>query len=352
MPKILIADSLYPDFLKTVPFNPDGTYAEELKKVMDWQFGTSDFYSRNLSPLGWTTMDVLTNNDPLQELWNRENGTRGRALGHQIDQFQPDVLLLQDLSITWESRHKPKIIAAQCSCRLPEIELVKRCDIIFSSFKFYVPKFAEIGVKCVYLPLAFEPSVLAGEQPARDIDISFVGGLGRDLYWKQGTDTMEAVAAAFGSRFHWYGYGLEYLSQDSPLRACYKGEAWGKTMYSIYQRSKVVVNRHGEITQGMTNNLRCYEATGCGALLVTEHSRNLEELFDFSFEVVGYDAVPNAELGIKAGDAVRRINLLLDMWNSYNMPKAIAAAGQARTLRDHTYQSRMRTVSDTLKGML
>lgn len=339
MPKILIADSLYPDFLRTVPCDPDGTYAGELQKVMGWQFGTSTFYSQNLAQFGWTTMDVLTNHDPLQELWNRENGTRGRALGHQIDQFQPDVLLLQDLSITWESRHKPKLIAAQCSCRLPEIELVKRCDLIFSSFKFYVPKFAEIGVRCEYLPLAFEQSVLTGDQPERDIDISFVGGLGRDLYWKQGTDTMEAVAAAFGPRFHWYGYGLEYLGQDSPLRACYRGEAWGKTMYSIYRRSRVAVNRHGEITQGMMNNLRNFEITGCGAVLLTEYSPNLRDFFTQT-EAIAYASPTDAI------DGIQRLLEIPGMLNRY------AANGQARTLRDHTYQSRMRTVSDTLLSLL
>lgn len=339
--RILIADSLYPDFLRTVPFDPGGTYAGELQKVMDCQFGTSTFYSMNLAKFGWQTMDVLTNHDPLQELWNRENGTRGYALGHQIDQFQPDVLFLQDLSITWESRHRPTLIAAQCSCRLPDIELVTRCNLIFSSFQFYVPKFAEVGVKCVYLPLAFEPSVLVGEQPERYIDISFAGGLGRDLYWKQGTDTMEAIAEAFPNQFFWFGYGVDGLPESSRLRRAYRGPRWGREMYDVYRHSKIVVNRHGEITQGMMNNLRCYEATGCGALLLTEDAPNLRDFFEPN-EAIAYTSPE---------DAVQRIRGFLSEQYA-SVGRGIAANGQARTLRDHTYEKRMGVVSDTLMSLL
>ena len=71
--------------------------------------------------------------------------------------------------------------------------------------------------------------------------------------------------------------------------------------------------------------MRLYEATGVGSLLLTDEGANLSELFEPGREVVTYadvdDLVEKARHYL-AHDEERR---------------AIASAGQARTLRDHTY---------------
>lgn len=333
--KILIADTVYPEFLKTAPVG-DGTYEEELRAFLARQFGTFYAYSRNLTALGHECMDVIANHEQLQELWANETGWHGGdRLESQIAQFQPDVVFLQDLSL-----RVPKgdwLLAAQCSCRPPDT--LPPLDVVFSSLPNLIRRFESSGIRAVYLPLAFEPSVLEGPQPERDIDISFVGGLGRESHWRSGTDTMEAIASAFGERFHWYGYGLDNLPASSALRACYRGPAWGKEMYSIYRRSKIVVNRHGEITEGYANNLRMFEATGCGAMLLTESSENIGRFFYWD-EAATYDS---------PDDAVETIKHFLD---SDKERSEVAIRGQARTLRDHTYAQRMKTVSETLKEML
>jgi spore maturation protein CgeB len=75
--------------------------------------------------------------------------------------------------------------------------------------------------------------------------------------------------------------------------------------------------------------MRLFEATGMGALLLTEAAPNLGELF-----------VPGQEVGTYAGadELVARIRALLD---DEDRRAAIAAAGQRRTLADHTYERRM-----------
>ena len=50
-------------------------------------------------------------------------------------------------------------------------------------------------------------------------------------------------------------------------------------MYKVYGRSKIVINRHGEVAQGFANNMRMFEATGMGALLMTGQSPNLSDFF-------------------------------------------------------------------------
>ncbi len=343
--KILILDTYYPDFIQTLPEVPDfGVYSIELRKVMDTGFGTSDFYSHALTKLGWQTFDCIGNHYELQKLWLRNNlkytpfDDKQAAVLAQIEKVMPDVVFIQDLSFfhasTLETLSKHYILAGQCSCPMPSADRVSKFDLLFTSFPHYVDRFLALGVQAEYLPLAFDPRMIPAEVE-RDIDISFVGGVGRQSHWKYGTDALESVAKYFGERFHWYGYGLENLPADSPLRACYRGQAWGKAMYSIYGRSKVVINRHGEVAEGYANNLRMFEATGCGALLVTDYAQNLEALF------------PD-----RCVDSYRDISemiVLTEMALERREESAKAARrAQEHTLSHHTYDQRMETVSAVL----
>lgn len=338
--KILILDTYYPEVLKSLPFDPRGSYEVQLAAVLDQQFGTADFVSRNLRAIGWNAVDLIANHEGLNKLWNNENGYPGAsAIYYQMDSFEPDVLFLQDLSLNFLCKKRPAVVAAQLSCPWPGDDRVRQCDVIATSFPHYVPRIEALGVKAVYLPLAFEPSVLEGPQPERDIDISFVGGVGRDLHWRQGTDVLEAVAAAFPDRFHWYGYGLDRLSPSSPLRACYKGEAWGRKMYEIYRRSKIVINRHGEVAEGFANNMRMYEATGCGAILMNDRCKNQTAFFE-TYEACWY---------MDPEDAVIALRHMLAEWSTW---KRMGERGQKRTLNCHTYAIRMKTISGVLQEML
>lgn len=348
--KILLCDTLYPDFIASLSFNPAGTYESELRAVLDQKFGTFDAMSVALRTLGHECVDVIANHDALQQKWAHENDAHFLSiLEGQITRHDPDVVFFQDLSIvsTVNFHIGRKTIAGQLSCPWPGDGIVSRFDVLFSSFPHYIPRIQALGVRAVYLPLAFEPSVLEGPQPERDIDISFVGGVGRDSHWKSGTDTLEIVAGAFRERFHWYGYGLENLSDDSPLRECYRGQAWGLAQYDVYRRSLVVINRHGEVAEGVAQNLRMYEATGCGAMLLTDNTTDLfvaSNGVNVDPEIVLYDSPAQAE----------------DLLEHFMYPDretrawldTIARNGQACTLRDHTYSQRMKTVSEVLTEML
>ena len=59
-------------------------------------------------------------------------------------------------------------------------------------------------------------------------------------------------------------------------------------MYRVLARTRVAMNRHGDIAEGHANNMRLFEATGAGALLATEAADNLPELFEPGREVLAY----------------------------------------------------------------
>jgi spore maturation protein CgeB len=134
-----------------------------------------------------------------------------------------------------------------------------------------------------------------------------------------------------------WGYVNDHLEPDSPIWKRHVGEAWGREMYVLLGRSRIVVNRHGDIAEDFANNMRLFEATGMGALLMTESARNLPGLFTPGEEVVTYDSPQ---------DLVEKLAWYLE----HDDERArIAAAGQRRTLAEHCYSRRMETVAQLIE---
>src|SRR5687768_16838228 len=72
-------------------------YREQLARLLDLTFGTSDFYTSNLRALGHEASDVISNCEPLQRQWARENDPSllgstewlTRVLAAQVRSFAP-----------------------------------------------------------------------------------------------------------------------------------------------------------------------------------------------------------------------------------------------------------------------
>jgi spore maturation protein CgeB len=114
------------------------------------------------------------------------------------------------------------------------------------------------------------------------------------------------------------------------------GEVWGLEMYKILAQSRITLNRHVDIAENYANNMRLFEATGMGACLVTDWKENLHTLFEPEKEVVTYRC---------ADELVEKVTYLLE--NDKECQK-IARAGQKRTLKEHTYQNRMKELLEIL----
>jgi spore maturation protein CgeB len=86
--------------------------------------------------------------------------------------------------------------------------------------------------------------------------------------------------------------------------------------------------------------MRLFEATGAGAMLVTESAPNLSDFFAEGREVVTYD---------HPDDLMEKLSHYLEHDGERI---AIASAGQRRTLRDHTYAQVMARLSEILEARL
>jgi spore maturation protein CgeB len=111
-------------------------------------------------------------------------------------------------------------------------------------------------------------------------------------------------------------------------------------MYSVLARSRIVINVHEDVAEGNVNNMRLFEATGAGAMLLTDTGANLGELFEPGKEVVTFD---------DADDLVAKARHYLEHEDER---RQIAAAGQRRTLAEHTYQRRIGELAARLEELL
>lgn len=112
-----------------------------------------------------------------------------------------------------------------------------------------------------------------------------------------------------------------------------KYSTWAE-MFRIFLTSKIVVNvSRDDFSQDAT--LRCYEGTGCGALLFTSIPTELGPIgFEDGIHFVGY----NNEIDLK-----NKIDFYL---KNDKEREAIANRGKELTLSKHTYTNRVNTIID------
>lgn len=326
------------------------SYGTQITSLQSQLFGDSDFYSTALKKTGWQADDLIINCEFLQEAWRRENGFSGKGLEiviEQVRRLKPQVIYIQDLSIATKHflsaiRPHTELMVGQIATSVPYSASLFDFDIIFSSFPHFVEQFRKAGITAYYQPLAFDPRTSDRLSPiskntVRKYPVTFVGGISPRQHI-MGTDFLEQVAKRISIDF--WGYGAQHLPAHSSLRKQHRGEAWGRDMCSILYQSYITINRHGEVSENYANNMRLFEATGCGALLITDYKDNLHELFEIGKEIVAYRS---------PAECVALIKYYLA---NPEEGKEIAKAGQKRTLSEHTYTKRMEKTAEILERHL
>lgn len=361
--KILIVDNYYPEFLKSFENSLKNgrqlLYNELKSELMDEMFGTADFYSKNLKTLGHEVEDVVINFELLQKKWARENGiftgpnfitkipffheiNLYNILESQIKKFKPDVLYIQCIGFLnreflLKIKKNVRLIVGQIACPLPPAAQFEPYDLVISSLPNIVKKIKDLNVPTEYLPLSFESSILDKVSQSKKIfPCTFVGGISKNHLERY--NLLKNISEEVD--LHLFGYGKNDIEKNTKMYKNHHGEVWGREMYNTLMQSKITINKHIDIAENFANNMRLYEATGMGTLLLTDKKDNLCELFEVGEEVVAYK---------NNTDLIEKIKYYI---NNESERERIAKAGQARTLRDHTYLKRMKELDIILKKYL
>lgn len=381
--RIIILNADYPRFLawlyRKQPDLETASWAAQMAARNASLFGLADFYSKNFAALGHSAQDVHVNNRFMQSAWAREHGmsveiaapadqarqqmlpgwlqravapfkpilrplarkvglsTRLDAASEQIlltqiEAFKPDVVLNQDVFyVDTALMRRIRQIGNPVLIGQVGIEPSRGIDwsvydLLLSQLPRIVQAFRAAGVRAEVAHLAFEPTLIGTlpPSPTQDVDVSFVGSVSEDH--RQRIALLEAVAQRHDLKL--WGNIPKSLPASSPLHRCFQGEVWGAEMYQTLRRSRITLNSHIDIAGREAGNMRLFEATGVGAFLLTDFKDNLHELFEPDREVAVWRSIDDclAKIGRFLADADGRAQ--------------IAAAGQARTMAQHSYRHR------------
>lgn len=379
--RILIAATDYQSFIKQLyersPNLETASFEEQSRVRENALFGAAGFYAQNLVALGHVAAVSHPNNFFLQAAWARQHGMavpenvqraveesstvawlkrrlrpykflfgpialrmsaggflsefEREVLQAQVEEFRPDVILNQDIQVidsdlvrTW--RRPGRFIIAHIGVDPPPGLDTNVYNLGISQIPWVVDFFRRKGLAAEHHHLGFEPQILdrLGLPPEKDVDVSFVGGLGA-AHGKR-VSFLEAIARQF--RLALWVPNLKGIPSSSPLHACRKGEVYGREMFETLRRSRITLNSHINVARGSAGNMRLFEATGVGMFLLTDNLYDLPTLFEPGKEVAVYDLTQ---------DCIDKIRYYL---KNEGLRDSIAAAGQSRTLKCHTYHQR------------
>jgi hypothetical protein len=107
------------------------------------------------------------------------------------------------------------------------------------------------------------------------------------------------------------------------MRTRLEPAVYGRNLLRLLAASKIVLNSHVDSAAGLAGNIRMFEATAMGALLLTDACENVSQIFEPEKEIVTYRS---------PADAVDKIRYYL---RRPEERMAIANLGQRRLLREH-----------------
>ncbi len=217
------------------------------------------------------------------------------------------------INVAMDDRGVPALWATKKGREMGAYGLASATDLVLNTSKECCPRYLLKGCPALFFPLASDPDLFA-PGPQRDVDVSFVGanyGIRSSVI--RAIESLGIKVQAFGPGFASGMIGPEQMAE-------------------VFGRSKIVlgVGTCGHTRDLITMKLRDFDSPMSGALYVTTRNPDLNEFFVEGEEIVFYEA---------PGEAARKIQFYLS-----NEParQHIAAAGFARSRRDHTWKQRLR----------
>jgi spore maturation protein CgeB len=390
---------MYPGYLKrfyeNFPDTLNKSYTDHYDLLISDSTEFVASYTRTLSRLGIKAIAIIANDILLQKKWKikyyTKNSSEKNLIYQQINHYKPDILWIEDLRFVNEDlinyvRQRISsiklIIAYHCAPWNSNIlKKLKACDMVITCTPGLQEEFENEGIKAYLVYHGFDKELLPrirGERKSQSIEVLFSGSLFQGKgYHNSRIDfikhllenginlslfiNIESKYRIIIKKFLYtinqflrkiriensekvfklleYGNVLVNYYPESILKKVQKPE-YGFNMYKLLQNSKIVLNNHGEVAGDYAGNMRLFEATGAGSCLLTDDKCNLTKLFDVNNEIVVYH---------DAADCADKIKWLLE---NEEARKAIALAGQNKTLRSHTVEDRCKSIIEIIRKEL
>src|SRR6266550_1505041 len=259
-----------------------------------------------------------TNGDDenLQALWAREHGLKTDSLEQillaQIEHHRTEVFYNLDpiRYSSWFIDKLPGCVKKSICWRAApsgNADLTKY-DLVVCNFPSILDDWRQKGCKVAYFFPAHDPAMDAyAESRRNDLDLIFIGGFSR--HHVKRSEALKAAASVPGINARYYLEdsrltrlanflpmlpGLGVYRHPEEVRAISASPIYGRDAYAALSHTRIVFNGAIDMAGEDRGNMRCFEATGCGAVLLNDSGRYPEGFVDGDTMVTysSSDAVP------------------------------------------------------------
>jgi len=366
--KFLRISSLYPQLVSQYyddyKFIKNRKYKNQYYHAMNQQFSISNFLTREIEKKNIKTYEVISNLKHLQLAWLKEFGKNNKKsiLAQQILYHNPDIIFFGNIDLIdneiieilkQDSFKKVIKIGFHCApITQKQIYKLKHLTFLVTCVEDYKKKF-KYFIDTILIPHAFDKSCFKKEK-RRDIDVSFIGSLFLtnklhlnrvEILYKIMTSNMRTYISINFKNFYvnFFIQIFKNIIFNAPIiyKILYifinsRKPLFGKKMYAVLQRSKVMLNLHIADTK-YAGNMRLFEGTGSGCLVVTDYKRGLERFLINKKEIFVYNSDSRA------------FNLIKNLLNNYKSLKKIARLGQKKTFLIHNYKRSAKLLISKIK---
>ncbi len=367
----------------------DKSYNEQYKHLMYQSNAWADFYSKGLERLGVKASEIVHNAYYLQNRWAKENGVSEKGVKlifEQLKKMQPTVVWFQD-SLTFngqlikELKNYVKsiklVIGNSCAPYSKEhLKNFKEFDFITTCSPGFKTVFENNGLKTLLLYQAFDAEIIKRidlKPENKKPEINFIGNILSGLDGHNERQTFLEKILEYEINLNYYGIisNVEYIdilkkqivyifSQavlktkltpyfknsdlfrkgqfflslpkknkiSEKLKLAQQAPVFGLEMFQVVANSAIGLNIHGDKAGDYAANMRLFETAGVATCLLTDHKKNIRDLFELDSEIVTFKSVE---------ECLEKAKWLLDNPQKMN---SIAKAGQERVLKQHNYNLR------------
>lgn len=298
--------ALYPSYLPRLDTlrRRDWPYKRQLRAFLEDGFGAAHIL---LPVIDADERAFFTNSDDqiLQRQWAREHGmsdsvSLDEVLLAQVEEHRSEVFYnLNPMRYQTDFvRRLPSCVKKTLAWRAapsPGADL-SAYDLVVCNFPCILQAYERMGWRTAYFSPSHHPGLDSlANNTQRPTDITFVGGYSR--HHRRRGDLLEATATLrdrYRVVFHLDSSRLTQLAESIagrllPLRKHRRPEiirqvsypgVFGMELYAALSRSKIVLNGAIDMAGDDRGNMRCFEAMGCGALMVSDCGRYPSGMLD------------------------------------------------------------------------
>ena len=378
MIKFLRISSIYSGFLDNISeqIKKDDSYEKVLKNVFEIKYSVSNNISKELNKKNYECTEIIHNLESLQKKWLRQYGdvnSKDEIIFQQIKYYNPDVLFIGDVNLLSEKfTEKVKSISSvklilcfHCAPFSKKIlDNLKHSDIIITCTEGYKKKLKNFIKNDVFLMHhAFQNDLEINFEEKRNFDVGFLGSLflndklhvGRiNIIYNLIKNFDKSYIAINFSKFFILDFLMFLLNSIIKLnflknikifyKIIYiyifsKKPIFGKNMFNVLKNTKILINKHIEDTE-YAGNMRLFEGTGLGCLLITDYKKDLEKLFKIDHDIVIYD------------DEKQIFDKISHYLKDNNSRINIAKNGYNKTISFHNYLNRVNNLDKFIKKKL